>query len=58
MLLEPEISSEVKYRHTNRPGFWFGFIDFFTAGIFFLFYMPLGHPENDIQIQTDSGVVR
>ena len=41
MLSKSEVPSDVKYRHTNRPGFWFGFIDFFTAGIFFLFYMPL-----------------
>ena len=30
------------YRHTDRPGFWLGFLDFFTAGIFFLVYMRLG----------------
>ena len=34
--------SQVKYEHTNRPGFLLGFIDFFTAGIFFLVYMRLG----------------
>ena len=32
----------MKYKHTNRPGFLLGFIDFFTAGLFFLFYMPRG----------------
>ncbi|MBR1759107.1 MAG: hypothetical protein IJ744_10350 [Lachnospiraceae bacterium] len=32
----------MKYQHTNRPGFWLGFIDFFTAGLFFLVYMRLG----------------
>ncbi len=31
----------MKFKHTDRPGFWFGWIDFFTAGTFFLFYMPL-----------------
>ena len=31
-----------RYRHTDRPGFLLGFIDFFTAGLFFLVYMPLG----------------
>lgn len=31
----------MKFEHTKRPGFWLGFIDFFTAGIFFLIYMPL-----------------
>ena len=32
----------VKFRHTHRPGFLLGFIDFFTAGLFFLVYMRLG----------------
>ncbi len=32
----------MKYKHTDRKGFWLGFIDFFTAGIFFLFYMKRG----------------
>ena len=31
-----------RFEHTNRPGFWLGFIDFFTAGLFFLIYMPMG----------------
>ena len=30
------------YKHTNRKGFLIGFIDFFTAGLFLLIYMPLG----------------
>ncbi len=30
------------FRHTKRPGFWLGFIDFFTAGLFFVWYMPRG----------------
>ena len=30
------------FRHTNRHGFLLGFVDFFTAGLFFLAYMPLG----------------
>ena len=29
------------FKHTNRPGFLLGAIDFMTAGIFFLIYMPL-----------------
>ena len=33
---------DMRFVHTERPGFWFGFIDFFTAGIFFLIYMPMG----------------
>ncbi len=32
----------MRFKHTNRPGFLLGFIDFFTAGLFFLLYMPLG----------------
>ena len=31
----------MRFKHTNRPGFLLGFIDFFTAGLFFLFYIPL-----------------
>ena len=38
----------MKFRHTRRPGFWIGFIDFFTAGIFLLFYMPLGGLQQEI----------
>ena len=33
---------QMKYPHTNRPGFLLGVIDFFTAGLFFLVYMQLG----------------
>ncbi len=32
----------MRFQHTDRKGFWLGFIDFFTAGIFFLIYMPRG----------------
>ena len=32
----------MRFKHTHRPGFLMGFIDFFTAGLFFLVYMPLG----------------
>jgi hypothetical protein len=32
----------MRFRHTNRKGFLLGFIDFFTAGLFFLITMPLG----------------
>ena len=38
----------MKYRHTNRPGFLFGLIDFLTAGLFFLIYMPLGGLQDEI----------
>lgn len=32
----------MKFRHTSRPGFLLGLVDFMTAGLFFLFYMQLG----------------
>ena len=32
----------MRFQHTKRPGFLLGFIDFFTAGLFFLIYMPFG----------------
>ena len=32
----------MRYQHTNRNGFLLGTIDFFTAGIFFIFYMKRG----------------
>ena len=31
----------MKFKHTKRLGFLLGVVDFCTAGIFFLFYMPL-----------------
>ena len=39
----------MKFRHTNRKGFWISFIDFFTAGIFLLFYMPLSGLQDEIE---------
>lgn len=39
----------MRFRHTHRPGFWMGFPDFFTAGIFFLVYMPLGGLQEEIE---------
>ena len=36
------------FRHTNRPGFLLGFVDFFTAGLFFLAYMPLGGLQDEL----------
>ena len=38
----------MKFKHTHRPGFWLGFIDFFTAGLFFLLYMPLGGLQDEL----------
>ena len=37
------------YRNTNRPGFLLGFIDFFTAGIFFLVYMKADGLQDEIE---------
>ncbi|MBQ6126100.1 MAG: hypothetical protein IJI77_03650 [Erysipelotrichaceae bacterium] len=39
----------MKYKHTNRPGFWIGFIDFFTAGIFLLFYMKRSGLQKELE---------
>ena len=41
-------SKTVRFQHTNRPGFLLGLIDFFTAGVFFLLYMPLGGLQDEI----------
>ena len=38
----------VTFRHTRRPGFWLGFVDFCTAGLFFLAYMPLGGLQDEL----------
>ena len=39
----------MRFRHTSRPGFLLGFVDFFTAGIFFLLYMPLGGLQRELE---------
>ena len=39
----------MRYKHTKRPGFLLGFIDFFTAGLFFLLYMPLGGLQDELE---------
>ena len=38
----------MRYKHTNRNGFLLGFIDFFTFGLFFLLYMPLGGLQDEL----------
>ena len=40
----------MRFKHTHRPGFWLGFVDFFTAGLFFLFYMPLGGLQDELDV--------
>ena len=32
----------MRFEHTRRPGFLLGFVDFFTAGLFFRVYMQRG----------------
>ena len=39
----------MKFNYTNRAGFLLGFIDFFTAGIFFLLYMPYGGLQDELE---------
>ena len=39
----------MKFEHIHRPGFLLGFIDFFTAGLFFLFYMSLGGLQDELE---------
>ena len=46
--LQPDERAAVRFEHTNRPGFLLGLIDFFTAGVFFLLYMPLGGLQDEI----------
>jgi hypothetical protein len=41
--------AEERFRHTGRPGFLLGFVDFFTAGLFFLFYMPFGGLQEELE---------
>ena len=39
----------MRFTHTKRPGFLLSFIDFFTAGLFFLLYMPLGGLQKELE---------
>lgn len=39
----------MRFKHTDRHGFLLGFIDFFTAGIFFLLYMPFGGLQDELE---------
>lgn len=38
----------MRFKYTDRPGFLLGFIDFFTAGLFFLLYMPFGGLQDEL----------
>ena len=39
----------MQFQHTNRCGFLLGFVDFFTAGLFFLLYMPFGGLQTELE---------
>ena len=39
----------MRFKHTNRCGFLLGFIDFFSAGLFFLLYMPFGGLQAELE---------
>ena len=39
----------MRFKHTKRPGFRLGFIDFFTGGLFFLLYMPLDGLQEELE---------
>ena len=47
-LIREERCSVMRFKHTCRPGFLLGFVDFFTAGLFFLLYMPLGGLQDEL----------
>jgi hypothetical protein len=38
----------MRFNHTNRPGFLLGLVDFCTAGLFFLLYMPFGGLQEEL----------
>ena len=48
----------MQFRHTNRPGFLLGLIDFMTAGLFFLLYMPLGGLQEELDYILDRRTQR
>ena len=47
-LIREERRSVMRFKHTRRLGFLLGFVDFFTAGLFFLLYMPLGGLQDEL----------
>ena len=46
----------MRFHHTHRKGFWLGFVDFFTAGLFFLLYMPFGRLQKELEEVLGHGV--
>lgn len=47
--IRTQTMTNTMFHHTHRPGFLLGFVDFFTAGLFFLFYMPLSGLQDEIE---------
>ena len=47
----------MRFRHTRRPGFLLGLIDFCTAGLFFLAYMPLGGLQSELESILGHGTL-
>lgn len=45
----PRPMQKMRFKRTDRPGFLFGFIDFFTAGVFFLLYMPFCGLQKELE---------
>ena len=39
----------MRFQHTDRNGFLLGLLDFVTAGLFFLLYMPLGGLQRELE---------
>ena len=44
------------FKHTNRCGFLLGLIDFFSAGLFFLLYMPFGGLQAELEAVLEHPV--
>ena len=47
--IRTQTMTNTMFHHTHRPGFLLGFVDFFPAGLFFLFYMPLGGLQDELE---------
>lgn len=48
----------MRFRHTDRQGFWIGFVDFFTFGIFLLFYMPCSGLQDELEEILGHAIMR
>ena len=47
----------MRYKHTDRNGFLLGMVDFCTAGLFFLLYMPLGGLQRELEEVLGHGLL-